>query len=268
MSHEGLPLELRRNIYLFVLFLYEVFEALPERGILVSDIESNANRILSKVAQFAVSDNPKGQLRDILGEFKSLKALLGIVRDTSVLERGKAVSLIGQCAKLEETFDNLNLKAKAEAEIEAVDERQAVTEVAREILGPAVEAIREMAQKTVEVQDEFRPLELAESRHLGTTSDMSFIERPDDKDPTDQEPERLDQVNNVGDTNEGGDQLSLRQKAIMEVLKRRDKVTVGDLGMLFSGRVSKKTLQRDLQDLVSRKVIQRKGDRRWAVYYI
>lgn len=62
--------------------------------------------------------------------------------------------------------------------------------------------------------------------------------------------------------------VSLRQKAILEVLKRRDKTTVGELGLLFSGKVSKKTLQRDLIDLVSRRMIGREGDRRWTTYYL
>lgn len=292
MSHEGLPLELRRNVYLFVLFLYEIFEALPERGILVSDIESNANRVLSRTAQYSVRDNPEGLVREILGEFKSLKALLGIVRDTSVLERGKAISLIDQCKRLEETFDELYMSLKAEADNEISEEKNTVAEAAREILGPAVEAIREMAAQHIIEAPDVRPVsdgkitesELAAAHgsvqqtsigagQLGTTSNMYFSERPDDEKPKDQFEEvekgserALHEENAV--SGNGDNSFSLRQKAILEVLKRREKATVGDLGLLFSGRVSKKTLQRDLQDLVARRVIQRKGDRRWAVYFL
>ncbi|MBI4134776.1 MAG: DeoR family transcriptional regulator [Candidatus Sungbacteria bacterium] len=50
------------------------------------------------------------------------------------------------------------------------------------------------------------------------------------------------------------------------MLRRRPRVTVGELGALFSGRVSKKTLQRDLQDLSDRDVVKRTGERRWTAY--
>lgn len=268
---DQLPLEVRRNVYVFVLSLYEAFEALPERGVLVSDIESSANRILSKVARYQVSDHKLELIKDILGETKGLKALLGVTRDTSTLERHKALTLLEECGKLEETFDSIGHTLKAEAEAEVTEEKGAVAEVAREILGPAVEAIREMAaQRSIEIHEASTDSneKFSEAKRLGVTSDTSFIERPDDVEIS----EPLDvgaPVFRKGEESASGeDGFSLRQKAIIEVLKRREKVTVGDLGLLFSGRVSKKTLQRDLQDLVARRVIQRKGDRRWAVYFL
>lgn len=289
---DQLPLEVRRNIYIFVLSLYEAFEALPERGVLVSDIESSANRILSKVAKYQVSDHKLELIKDILGEIKGQKALLGVTRDTSTLERHKALTLLEECGKLEETFDSIMHSLKAEAEVEVLEEKGTVAEAAREILGPAVEAIREMAaQRTIETQSvsgeatvgrigETRPVfagssgplrqsvsEASEVRQLGATSDVSFRERPDDSDPSEHYETELVKDEGVEPAS-GNAELSLRQKAIMEVLKRREKVTVGDLGLLFSGRVSKKTLQRDLQDLLARRIIQRKGDRRWAVYFL
>ena len=57
-----------------------------------------------------------------------------------------------------------------------------------------------------------------------------------------------------------------RREAIMEVLKHRPKVSVGDLVNLFMGKVSRKTLQRDLQEMVDEKIVNKGGDKRWTYY--
>lgn len=56
-----------------------------------------------------------------------------------------------------------------------------------------------------------------------------------------------------------------RQRTILERLAQTPRVKVSDFYEIFQG-ISPKTIQRDLQDLVSRNVIKKEGEKRWTVY--
>lgn len=59
--------------------------------------------------------------------------------------------------------------------------------------------------------------------------------------------------------------LNERQRTILDRLAKTDTVKVSDFYEIFRG-ISPKTIQRDLQDLVSRNVIRKTGEKRWTVY--
>ncbi|MBI3627187.1 MAG: DeoR family transcriptional regulator [Candidatus Sungbacteria bacterium] len=236
MGQGPLPIETRRQVYAFVLSLYETFEALPERGILVQDIESASNRILGYVAKYALAESKSKNLKDIVGEIKGLRALLGIVRDTSVLERYKARITLEACSKLEELF--LSLLSEA-----AVDEKEAESPPA---LNMPYDTMRVMIQASpqlpMKTEDAGRPRSEADP----TASSPAVM-------PSQPSDDRY---------------LSARQEAIMEVLRHRPRVSVGDLANLFMSRVSRKTLQRDLQELIEKNIVKKEGDRRWTHYFV
>ena len=223
-SKETLPEELRRGSYVFVLSIYDILERLPGESVLVKDIESHANWFLTLAARYPVSQNKGQTLKDIIGELKGIRALLGVLRDSNVLERQPARSLLEKCAAIDFAFSEL-------------EEPESLI---------AISSQRDTPQ---------RPVQKASSGNVSSRKkdrggiDIQKAVMPQDLLPTMEE-------------------VSLRQKAILEVLKRRDKTTVGELGLLFSGKVSKKTLQRDLVDLVERKVIGRDGDHRWTTYFL
>ncbi|MBI2055225.1 MAG: DeoR family transcriptional regulator [Candidatus Sungbacteria bacterium] len=222
MGHLGsLPVEIRQKVYSFILSIYETFEPLPVRGVLVNDIESTANRALGLVARYGTFELKDKLLRDILGEVKQLKAFLGIARDTSFLERQPAAELLMKCATLENIFSNM--------------------------LG-AVEAVEAKVEQPAEVS-------------LG----ISGI-GPDIVDEA--EPSNGQDTSNASDANHEAARARARARrgAIIEVLKHRDKVSVGDLGNLFMGKVSRKTLLRDLQEMVDQGVVEKGGDKRWTHY--
>lgn len=58
-----------------------------------------------------------------------------------------------------------------------------------------------------------------------------------------------------------------RQRAILERLSQVPRVKVSDFYEIFRD-VSPKTIQRDLQDLVTRHVIRKTGEKRWTVYML
>lgn len=57
-----------------------------------------------------------------------------------------------------------------------------------------------------------------------------------------------------------------RQQAIVDFIKERKTVKSTELATIFSNRFSLKTLQRDLASLIGQKVIDKQGEKRWAVY--
>lgn len=57
-----------------------------------------------------------------------------------------------------------------------------------------------------------------------------------------------------------------RKQAIVSFIKERKEVRSTDLATIFSNRFSLKTLQRDLVELIGQKVIDKQGEKRWAVY--
>lgn len=57
-----------------------------------------------------------------------------------------------------------------------------------------------------------------------------------------------------------------RQQAIVDFIKERKEVKSAELAAIFSNRFSLKTLQRDLARLIGQKVIDKQGEKRWAVY--
>ncbi|MBI2175264.1 MAG: hypothetical protein HYU35_00840 [Parcubacteria group bacterium] len=57
-----------------------------------------------------------------------------------------------------------------------------------------------------------------------------------------------------------------RKRQILELVKERGWVSVGDLASTFRGVVGEKTLQRDLLRMVDRGLLQKAGDKRWRRY--
>ncbi len=291
-NQERLPVDLRQKAYAFSLFIYETFEALPERGILVQDIESGVNRLLAKIASYAASDLRDRLIKDIISEIRAIKALLGIVRDISLVERHPASELFIKITELESIFSDLlpvvskieplvgpdpTMKAFSDLlpldvsdELAAGDPGQddMVPDDTKHVLAKEAERPIEEGQpdKSIESQSEksgeapasirsphFRESEaghLGEARESVKPGQFGFVNQPR---------ETSAPVNFV---------VSARQEAIVEVLKRREKVSVGELAKLFSGRVSAKTLQRDLQELIERRMVTRQGERRWAMYLL
>jgi len=63
-------------------------------------------------------------------------------------------------------------------------------------------------------------------------------------------------------------EYSGRRKQILEILTNLESVSVKDLAERFGNAVSEKTLQRDLNDLISAGSIETIGERRWRRYKI
>jgi hypothetical protein len=63
------------------------------------------------------------------------------------------------------------------------------------------------------------------------------------------------------------DKKSDRQEAILSVLKSKGPTYIKDISTVIRD-VSEKTIQRELQDLVEKGIIERSGERRWTTYVL
>lgn len=64
----------------------------------------------------------------------------------------------------------------------------------------------------------------------------------------------------------GGAVEEVRKRQILEMVKERGWVSVGDLASTFRGVVGEKTLQRDMLRMVDRGLLQKTGNKRWRRY--
>ncbi|PIR70281.1 MAG: hypothetical protein COU46_02395 [Candidatus Niyogibacteria bacterium CG10_big_fil_rev_8_21_14_0_10_42_19] len=71
--------------------------------------------------------------------------------------------------------------------------------------------------------------------------------------------------NGNGSQNGNGNGNGVRRERIMEALKQKDWLSVGDLKNHFEG-LSEKTIQRDLVHMVGEGVLKKEGDKRWRKY--
>lgn len=62
--------------------------------------------------------------------------------------------------------------------------------------------------------------------------------------------------------------LNERQQKLMSVMKKRREISISDVSNMFKGQVSDKTVRRDLIDLINKRLIGRKGDKRWTKYFL
>ncbi len=58
-----------------------------------------------------------------------------------------------------------------------------------------------------------------------------------------------------------------RKQRILEILKTKQKVSVGELSVLFS-EFSEKTIQRDLVEMADKGILRKEGDKRWRIYIL
>ncbi|OHA00781.1 MAG: hypothetical protein A3H71_00110 [Candidatus Sungbacteria bacterium RIFCSPLOWO2_02_FULL_48_13b] len=261
----SLDIELRRRVYIFTLSIYEAFESLMDRGVLAADVEKSSNQFLKLVAAYPAKEN-KGQiLKDIIAEAKGTKALLGIVRDIRLVESDIVGILMNQIVELESEFYAIEPK---QMEVEPVattdlDAKRNLVEAVMQL--PEKEPILEMPAL------EEGAMEDPESVREEIAENMSQL--PDQIALLDREILRAEKGDEpltvvtepILDKHEH-QSIAKRQEAIVEVLKRRDAVSVGELARLFTGIVGQKTLQRDLQDLVEKHIVSKSGEKRWTVY--
>jgi hypothetical protein len=60
--------------------------------------------------------------------------------------------------------------------------------------------------------------------------------------------------------------LNSRQDRILDYMREHEQAPISQICSLFGEAVSEKTIQRDLNELVSSGLIQRRGDNRWTMY--
>lgn len=178
--------------------------------------------------------------------------------------------IVGECGM--ETAENTEFRIKAAAKIEAlqntlisVKEFGYCHPVNFEVLEREYNEIggyfKKIAQVLPDVQGE--TLHKKEDDFVkvfeGSVAEEAKEEVIQEKQPIVREYEEKPAQNNGFGYNE-------RKQAIVSFIKERKEVRSTELATIFSNRFSLKTLQRDLAELIGQKVIDKQGEKRWAVY--
>lgn len=66
--------------------------------------------------------------------------------------------------------------------------------------------------------------------------------------------------------NYNGERAPERQKKILDYLSKAPNSSIGDILSLFEARISERTIQRDLNELMIQGAVKAEGDRRWRKY--
>ncbi|MBI4134775.1 MAG: hypothetical protein HY471_01550 [Candidatus Sungbacteria bacterium] len=104
---ERLSEALRREVYSFILSIYEASGSVHQPGVLIKDIESGANKILVAAAKYPLAELKDKTIKDILSELKGLRALFGVARDMGLLNHERIRSVWSECTELEEEFSKI-----------------------------------------------------------------------------------------------------------------------------------------------------------------
>lgn len=216
--------------------LYRVTDLLPPREPLRKMLRENANALLTYIVGECGGNNQENL------EFR-IKAAAKVEALQNTLS---AVKNLGYCHQV-----NFEVLEREYAEIRRYFEtRQEEEKKALFLQGPSVVQAGESLHKK---EDDFvRVFE-------GGIAEEAKEEEKQEEQPAVQEYEEKSAQNNGFGFNE-------RKQAIVSFIKERKEVKSTELATIFSNRFSLKTLQRDLVELIGQKVINKQGEKRWAVY--
>ena len=229
MSEFKIPKEIQRKIFELTLALYRVTDFFPQGEPLRKHAREKANEIFGAVTEHDYSDLSEDSLAIILVKIQSMKGFLGIARSLRLV---RPINL----TILEREYDQL-LKFFTQATEKPIP----VPEVRHEV--PKREELRTWNELVVEASEDNANFAVA-------GAEVKKVETP--------KQEGLSPISA---------DLSERQQKIMEHLQAVNQAKISDFHSFFND-ISSKTIQRDLQDLVSKNVLKKEGEKRWTVYSI
>lgn len=174
--------------------------------------------------------------------------------------------IVGECGM--ETAESMEFRIKAAAKIEALQNTLTSVKdlgychpVNFEVLEREYEEIKKHFETPPFRQDEILTKKEDDFVKVfeGGVAEEAKEEVAQEKQPIVREYEEKPAQNNGFGFNE-------RKQAIVSFIKERKEVRSTELATIFSNRFSLKTLQRDLAELIGQKVIDKQGEKRWAVY--
>lgn len=237
MPRRSIPYEFNRRALELTLALYRVTESFPGDEPLRAHMRAKANETFEAVIEYGHFDDPEREIRHIIRKIETLKGYFRIAQSSRITH---PVNL----AVLEREYESLGNFLRRELESVAEIGRQGIRQYEDEYT--KAEPVHEAASEIGEVNRG----NVAGRNMIGADTWGSQAAKPQ---------EEAVEINAT--------EVNERQKMIIEYLRAAGSARAPDFMKTFSS-ISSKTIQRDLQDLVSKKRLQKLGEKRWTTYFI
>lgn len=232
MSESRTSKEFHRRVFDLTLALYRVSDFFPQGEALRKQLREKANDIFGFITEYGYTAEIERESFFILGKIESLKGYLAIARSMSFVRPINISVLEREYEGLADFFRKELERAKT---IPEVLEEKKTTQKELEELPTWAEFSQKENAHTV-------PLKQKKNENLNTeVRSMTSEHKP----------------------SEG--ELNNRQKRILERLQEINQAKISDFFAFFDG-ISSKTIQRDLQDLVTKNLLKKDGEKRWTIY--
>ncbi|MDP3771787.1 MAG: DeoR family transcriptional regulator [bacterium] len=238
------PYELHKRAIEVTLALYRVTDFFPRDEVLRRALRESANGVFAGIAEAAFADYVEGVLLGVCGKVETILGYLKIARSLVFVRAVNITVLEREYRALAGMLSDFLDELTPEKGTSVTDSFHAPADGS--ILEQSV-AVKSSSQKSEEKKKDYGEKKPSVSAHVPPS------------------PKIREKLHSVFDKKPEG--LTSRQEEILAVLKKATQAKLGDLTPHFSG-VSVKTIQRDLQDLLERKIILREGDKKGALYEI
>ena len=251
LSEQKLSKELHRKVFELTLALYRVTDFFPQGEILRRQLREKANEIFSRISEYDYSSNKEEEILQILARIESIRGYFGLARSLRMVKSINLTVLDREYNFLATFFTNELDNQGHESDKNVTDTIKDIGQIKRTSSAPEeLPTWDEFSEHKKTVLDE-KPVDLATTSHADSLSAVP--------------PQTVRAEKNSGDFSPISDAINERQKAILDRLKETNKAKVSDFYSVFND-ISSKTIQRDLQDLVSKNMLKKDGEKRWTIY--
>lgn len=254
MTQSRTTREIQGKIFELTLALYRVTDFFPQGEVLRKNVREKANEIFGSITEYGYSPAPEREAASIIAKIGSIKGFLTIVRSMRLVNPVNILVLEREYSALGNFFTK---ELEGEKQPETKD---AVTPVHASERSGRDSGSRPITAEALPTWNEFSLAGESDKGHFNDKGQTLHSKRTESQPSTPK----------INRTAQGGlrpisEILNERQKKIVEHLKDRDQAKISDFYSFFND-ISSKTIQRDLQDLVSRNMLKKEGEKRWTVY--
>jgi len=245
MSYSSSWYQLYERTLTLTIALYRVTDYFPKAEILRNHLRSKANEVFEQITEYGVSGRElNGEVDPVIQRIRTIKGYLAIASTLNYVRPVNFTILEKEYGMIEQFLHSEKARLIKQELGEDVKNLGPAP-----FLHPMIEkkpVVAGLEQQEVFSAAHVHPLSRAVSEDKdskGKETDITekrFYERKDES-------------------------LNERQKTIIALLKKTDHARISDFYPSFDG-VSSKTIQRDLQYLVDKRVLKKEGEKRWTIY--
>lgn len=243
----SIPAHMQRKIFELTLAVYRVTDFFPEKETLRRQLREKANEIFGACAEYASTSDLSREAALILAKIHSMSGFLKIAGALHFVKPINIAVLDREYNFLADIF-NREFRGKDTVTHEPTKPQY---------IKPAESAGSINSQSIYGVKHSNGPsAPLSDNSSKGLLSFNSDTEHIQKSFAT-----AKSQIVSA----QGSYALNDRQKTILKHMENSGQAKISDLFSFFQ-EVSSKTIQRDLQDLVTRSILRKEGEKRWTVY--